>query len=166
MASITLKGEKISTVGALPAKGSNVPKFSLTKTDLTDVVNSDFSGNKILFNICPSIDTSVCALSVRQFNKSASSLENTVVLCVSMDLPFAQARFCGAEGLDKVIPLSAFRSKTFGNNFGVTIIDGPLAGLFSRAIVVAGIDGKVLYTEQVPEIAQEPNYAAALNALK
>jgi thioredoxin-dependent peroxiredoxin len=166
MATITFKGTKISTIGALPAKGLKAPAFSLTKIDLTDVLNSDFAGKKILFNIFPSIDTPVCATSVRQFNKSASLLKNTVVLCVSMDLPFAHARFCGAEGLDKVVSLSAFRSKSFGTNFGVTIIEGPFSGLLSRAIVITGTDGKVLYTEQVPEITQEPNYKAALDALK
>lgn len=166
MAKITLKGQTTSTIGTLPSKGSKVPAFSLVKTDLSEVKNSDFAGKKIIFNIFPSIDTSVCATSVRQFNKSAASLPGTVVLCISADLPFAHGRFCGAEGIDGVVSLSVFRSPSFGKDFGVTITDGPLAGLLSRAVVVAAADGTVLYTEQVPEITQEPNYAAALDALK
>lgn len=166
MAKITLKGQPTSTIGTLPLKGSKIPAFSLVKTDLSEVKNSDFAGKKIIFNIFPSIDTSVCATSVRQFNKSAASLSGTVVLCISADLPFAHGRFCGAEGIDGVVSLSVFRSASFGKDFGVTITDGPLAGLLSRAVVVASADGTVLYTEQVPEITQEPNYAAALDALK
>jgi thiol peroxidase len=166
MATITLKGQKITTIGTLPAAGSKIPGFTLTKTDLSDVGLKDFPGKRLVFNIFPSIDTSVCAASVRRFNQAASTLESTVVLCVSRDLPFAQSRFCGAEGLESVIPLSAFRSDSFGRDFGVTIVDGALAGLFSRAVVIADASGKVIYTEQVPEIAQEPNYEAALKALR
>lgn len=166
MAVITHKGQTVTTIGMLPKIGSKVPEFLLTKTDLTDVGLHDFIGKRIVFNIFPSIDTSVCAASVRRFNKEAASLSETVVLCVSQDLPYAHARFCGAEGLENVVSLSAFRSKSFGANFGLTIVDGALAGLFSRAVIVAGADGKVIYTEQVPEIAREPDYAKALAVLK
>jgi thiol peroxidase len=166
MAVITLKGQQTHTVGSLPAVGSTVPDFLLTKNDLSDVGKHDFAGKKVVFNISPSVDTSICADSIRKFNLEAAKLENTVVLYVSQDLPFAQARFCGAEGIDNVVTLSAFRSKSFGTQFGVTIIDGPFAGLLSRAIIVTDAAGIVRYTEQVPEIAQEPNYQAALDALK
>jgi thiol peroxidase len=166
MAIIMFKGQPVNTIGTLPNAGSRVPEFLLTKTDLTDVGLHDFAGKRIVFNIFPSIDTSICAASVRRFNKEASSLRDTVVLCVSQDLPFAHARFCAAEGISNVMSLSAFRAKSFGANFGVTMIDGPLAGLFSRAVIIAGADAKVLYTEQVPEIAQEPDYAKALAAMK
>ncbi len=166
MAAIMLHGHYISTIGSLPSVGTKIPDFLLTKTDMNDVGLHDFIGKRMVFNIFPSIDTSVCAASVRRFNEAASSLQDTVVLCISQDLPFAHARFCGAEGLNNVVSLSAFRSNSFGANWGVTIIDGPLAGLFSRAVIIAGADKKVLYTEQVPEIAQEPDYAAALKVLK
>ena len=166
MAAITFKGEPILTIGQLPRIGSKIPGFFLTKTDLVDVGVHDFAGKRLVFNIFPSIDTSVCAASVRRFNEAASSLADTLVLCVSQDLPFAHARFCGAGGLDRVIPLSAFRSRSFGTGFGVTIIEGSLAGLFSRAVIVADAGHKVLYTEQVPEIAREPDYAAALKMLE
>jgi len=166
MSTITLKGQPIMTIGVLPKAGSKLPDFLLTKTDMSDIGVHDFAGKRLVFNIFPSIDTPVCAASVRRFNAEASLLADTVVLCVSRDLPFAHARFCGAEGLDKVIPLSAFRSKSFGDSFGVMIVNGPLAGLFSRAVVIADAWGKVLYTEQVPEIGREPDYQAALNVLK
>jgi thioredoxin-dependent peroxiredoxin len=166
MAAIMLHGQYISTIGSLPPVGTKIPDFLLTKTDMNDVGLHDFIGKRMVFNIFPSIDTSVCAASVRRFNMAASSLQDTVVLCISQDLPFAHARFCGAEGINNVVSLSAFRSNSFGANWGVTIIDGPLAGLFSRAVIIAGIDGKVIYTEQIPEIAQEPDYAAALKVLK
>lgn len=166
MAVITLKGQQTNTIGILPAVGSVVPDFILTKTDLSDVGKHDFSGKRMVFNIFPSVDTSVCAASVRKFNEAAAALDITVVLCISQDLPFAHDRFCGAEGIKNVVSLSAFRSKTFGQQFGVSIADGPLAGLFSRAVVVADAEGKVLYTEQVPEITQEPDYQAALAALQ
>ena len=165
MAHITLQGNSIETVGGLPAINSPAPNFTLTKTDLSDCSLNDFAGQTIVLNIFPSIDTSVCASSVRRFNAEASSLDNTVVLCVSADLPFAHQRFCEGEGLDKVIPLSVFRSPGFGNDYGVIIANGPIAGLLSRAIVIVDASGKVLYTEQVPEIGQEPNYEAALQAL-
>ncbi len=165
MASITLKGNPVSTVGELPAAGSNAPAFEGVKTDLSGCALADFAGKKVVLNIFPSIDTGVCAASTRHFNEAASSLDNTVVLCVSVDLPFALGRFCGAEGLDNVVPVSVFRNPEFGSSYGVTIADGPLAGLLSRAVVVIDESGNVLYTEQVPEITQEPNYEAALAAL-
>ena len=165
MATITLKGNPIHTCGQLPTVGSQAPDFVLTKTDLADVSLKDFAGKRIVLNIFPSIDTSVCATSVRKFNAEAGNLKNTVMLCVSLDLPFAHGRFCGAEGLNNVISVSELRNRVFGEAYGVRIIDGPLAGLLSRAVVIIDEKGKVKYTEQVPEIAQEPNYAAALKAL-
>ena len=165
MAQITFKGSPVSTIGNLPAAGSVAPDFKLVKQDLSDAVLADYKGKKLVLNIFPSIDTGVCALSVKAFNAKAAGLENTVVLCVSADLPFAQARFCGAEGIENVETASTFRA-TFGEDYGVTIADGPLAGLLSRAVVVIDETGGVIYTEQVPEIAQEPDYADALNALK
>ena len=166
MAQITLEGNPIHTVGELPAVGSSAPTFTLTDTDLNDVGMGDFSGKKLVLNIFPSIDTPVCADSVRRFNSEASSMENVAVLCISADLPFAHARFCGAEGLDNVVSLSTFRSPQFGKDYGVEISDSPLAGITARAVVIVDEAGKVTYTEQVPEIAQEPDYDAALNALK
>jgi thiol peroxidase len=165
MSQITLKGNPIHTCGTLPAVGSQAADFVLTKTDFADVSLQNFAGKKIVLNIFPSIDTPVCATSVRRFNTEAVKLKNTVVLCVSVDLPFAHNRFCGAEGLQNVIPVSELRKRKFGEDYGVRIIDGPLAGLFSRAVVVIDEKGKVIYTEQVPEIAQEPNYEAALKVL-
>ncbi len=166
MATITLKGNEISTVGTLPSVGSKAPDFSLTKTDLSLVSLADFKGKKIVLNIFPSLDTAVCAASVRYFNKEASSINNTVVLCISDDLPFAHKRFCETEGLKDVISLSEMSVRNFGEDYGVRISSGPLSGILSRAIVIINEDGEVVYTEQVPEIAQEPNYDAALNALK
>jgi len=165
MAQIMFKGNPIHTSGELPAQGSAAPDFTLVKQDLSETVLSDYKGKRIVLNIFPSIDTGVCAISVRKFNEKAAALKNTVVLCVSLDLPFAQSRFCGAEGIKNVVTASAFRS-AFGDHYGVTIADGPLAGLLSRAVVVINETGKVIYTEQVPEIAQEPNYDSALAALK
>lgn len=165
MASITLKGNPINTSGTLPAIGSQAPNFNLTKNDLSSTSLSDFLGSKVILNIFPSIDTGTCAASVRQFNQEASELENTKVLCISRDLPFAQARFCGAEGITNVINLSDYKNGAFGKNYGLEIIDGPLANLHSRAIVVLNAKGKVIYTEQVPEIVDEPNYKAALESL-
>ncbi len=166
MAVITLQGNTIETSGSLPTKGSVAPGFVLVKTDLSEATLADYKGKKVILNIFPSIDTPTCATSVRHFNKAASELTNTVVLCISADLPFAQARFCGAEGLTNVEPLSVFRSPAFGKDYGVTITTGPIAGLLSRAIVVIDTDGKVIYTEQVAEVTAEPNYDAALGALK
>lgn len=164
MAQITFKGSPVSTIGELPAKGSPAPDFTLVKQDLSDTSLADCKGQKLVLNMFPSIDTGVCAASVRAFNEKAAALDNTTVLCVSMDLPFALGRFCGAEGIENVVPASAFRSN-FGEHYGVTIADGPLAGLLSRAVVVLDESGSVIYTEQVPEIAEEPNYDAALAAL-
>ena len=166
MAKITLKGNAIETIGELPAKASAAPDFTLVKTDLSEVSLSDYKGKKVVLNIFPSIDTPVCAASVRYFNKAAGESDNTVVLCISADLPFAHTRFCETDGLKNVESLSVFRSPAFGKDYGVTITTGPIAGLLSRAIVVIDGDGKVIHTEQVPEIAQEPNYDAALAALK
>lgn len=164
MAEITLKGNKINTIGNLPQTGSKID-FQLTGNDLSTKTLADFQGQKVVLNIFPSLDTATCAASVRRFNAEASKLENTVVLCISKDLPFAQARFCGAEGLDKVHTLSDFRSGNFGKNYGVEIVDGPLAALHSRAVVILDEEGKVTYSQQVPEIVDEPNYEAALKAL-
>lgn len=166
MAKITFKGNPVETIGTLPAVNSKAPDFRLTKTDLSDVSPADFPGKKIVLNIFPSIDTPVCAMSVRRFNDEAAKLENTVVLCISADLPFAQDRFCGAEGLNNVIPLSVFRSGSFGKEYGVTITSGALSGLLSRAVVIINENGSITYTEQVADIATEPDYAAALDALK
>lgn len=163
MASITLKGNTIHTVGSLPAIGSAAPNFTLTKTDLSDVALKDFADTTVVLNIFPSIDTGVCAASTRQFNAIASQQPNVTVLCISADLPFALSRFCGAEGLDNVVTLSTFRNPSFGADYGLTISDSPLAGLLSRAVIVIKA-GQVVYTEQVPEITQEPNYEAALAA--
>lgn len=165
MASITLKGNPVKTVGKLPATGSAAPAFAGVKTDLSELTLAGLQGKKVVLNIFPSIDTGVCATSTRKFNEAAGKLANTVVLCVSADLPFALGRFCGAEGLQNVVPVSVFRNAEFGKNYGVTIADGVLKGLLSRAVVVIDESGKVAYTEQVPEITQEPNYAAALAAL-
>jgi thiol peroxidase len=166
MAKITFKGNPISTVGTLPAVGSKAPDFKLTKTDLSDVSLKDFAGKKVILNIFPSIDTGVCATSVRKFNQEAAGLSNTVVVGVSKDLPFAHKRFCGAEGINSVVTTSDLREGTFGKSYGVTMSEGPLAGLLSRSIVVLDEKGTVKYTEQVPEITQEPDYAKALAAVK
>jgi thioredoxin-dependent peroxiredoxin len=166
MAKITLKGNQIQTSGNLPSNGGQALDFKLTKTDLSEVSLKDFSGKKIILNIFPSLDTSVCASSVRKFNAEASKLDNTVVLCISKDLPFAHNRFCTTEGLSNVVALSEFRDDSFSKNYRVKIIDGPLAGLFSRAVIVVDENSKVIYSEQVPEITQEPDYEAALKALK
>jgi len=165
MAAITFKGETIHTAGTLPAVGSRAPAFTLTDRDLADRSLAEYQGRKIVMNIFPSIDTSVCAMSVRRFNAEAAARPGTVILCISADLPFAASRFCGAEGLDKVVTLSDFRHKEFGADFGVRITDSPLAGLLSRAVLVIDEQGEVVYAEQVPEIGQEPNYDAALGAL-
>lgn len=164
MTSITLHGNPVSTVGELPGVGTTAPAFDLVGADLGPVTSADLAGRRLVLNIFPSVDTGVCATSVRVFNKRASTLENTTVICVSADLPFTAARFCGAEGLEDVVTASSFRS-SFGQDYGVTIADGPMAGLLSRAVVVVDADGTILYTEQVPEIAQEPDYEAAVAAL-
>jgi thioredoxin-dependent peroxiredoxin len=166
MAKITFKGNAAHTAGTLPAVGSAAPDFKLTKSDLSDASLKDYLGKKVVLNIFPSLDTPVCAASVRRFNAEASKLDNTVVLCISRDLPFAQGRFCAAEGLNNVITASEYKDSSFSEAYGVRIQDGPLAGLLSRAVVVVDEIGKVKYTEQVPEIVHEPDYAKALAALK
>ncbi len=165
MATITLKGNPVSTTGHLPAVGSLLPSFSLVRADLSEAGPGDFSGRKLVLNIFPSLDTPVCATSVRRFNAEAAAHPDTVVLCISADLPFAHSRFCVAEGLERVVTLSSFRSPEFARDYGLGIIDGPLTGLLSRAVIVADASGRVLYAEQVPEITQEPDYAGALAAL-
>ena len=165
MASITLGGNPIHTSGELPKVGSQAPDFKLVKNDLSIATLADFKGSKLVLNIFPSIDTGTCAASVRKFNQTASQLENTKVLCISRDLPFAQKRFCGAEGLENVINLSDFKSGSFGKDYGLEITDGVLADLHSRVVIVVDENGTVTYTQQVPEIADEPNYDAAIAAL-
>ena len=166
MATITLKGGPVQTSGSLPAVGSQAKDFCLTGADLADVNLANYAGKRVVLNIFPSVDTGTCAASVRQFNKVVGEMSNTVVLCVSVDLPFALARFCGAEGLKNVVTLSELRARKFGEDYGLRIIDGPLAGLFSRCVVVLDEAGKVIYTEQVPEITQEPDYAPVVALLK
>lgn len=165
MSQTALKGDVVHTIGTLPQTSHIAPDFTVVNTALAEQHLRDFEGQKVILNIFPSIDTGVCATSVRKFNEKATELDNTVVLCISNDLPFALNRFCGAEGLDKVIPLSAFRS-SFGKDYGVTLIDSPLQGLLARSIVVLDEQGKVLHTELVPEITTEPNYDTAINAIK
>jgi thioredoxin-dependent peroxiredoxin len=164
MAQVTFKGSPIRTAGSLPEKGSVAPDFKVVKDDLSSLSLGEFKGNKVILNIFPSLDTAVCAASVRRFNTEASKLAGVVVLCISRDLPFAQKRFCTTEGIQNVIAGSEYRDSSFSDAYGVRIQDGPLAGLFSRAIVVINEQGKVAYTEQVAEIAQEPDYAKALAA--
>ena len=165
MAQVAFKGKPVKTAGALPAVGTKAPAFTLTGGDLSDVSLAKYAGKKVVLNIFPSIDTPVCAASVRRFNAEASALGDTAVLCISADLPFAHGRFCTVEGLDKVVPASVFRSPDFGKDYGVAITEGPLSGLLSRAIVIVDGTGQVVYTEHVAEITQEPDYEAALRAL-
>ncbi|MCT4628738.1 thiol peroxidase [Winogradskyella sp.] len=165
MANITLGGTPIETIGSLPEVGSKAPDFKLTNTELKDKSISDYKGYRLVLNIFPSIDTGTCAQSVRTFNEKANQIENTKVLCISKDLPFAMARFCGAEGLDNVINLSDYKTGKFGNDYGLTFTNGALETLLSRCIVVIDTDGTIIYTEQVSEIADEPNYTNALNSL-
>jgi thioredoxin-dependent peroxiredoxin len=165
MAAITLGGNPINTNGSLPQVGSKATDFQLIKNDLSVATLADFAGCKLVLNIFPSIDTGTCATSVRTFNAKASTLENTKVLCISRDLPFAQKRFCGAEGLENVVNLSDFKEGSFGKNYGLEIIDGPLAGLHSRVVIVLDENGVVKHAELVAEIADEPNYEAALASL-
>ncbi len=165
MAKITLRGNPIHTNGELPKTGSQAPDFKLTAKDLKDVSLADFKGKKKLLNIVPSLDTPTCALSTKKFNEHAKAHKDTVILIVSADLPFAQGRFCGNEHLDNVMPLSLMRDKKFAQDYGVLLQDGPLAGVTARAVVVLDANDKVVYTEMVPEIAQEPDYAKALKAL-
>lgn len=166
MATVTLKGNSFRTSGEVPALGAPAPGFRLTKTDLSEIGLEDFPGQRVVLNIFPSLDTPTCAASVRAFNKRASEAPNTVVLCVSADLPFAAARFCTTEGLANVVPASTFRAPEFGQVYGLTLVEGPLKGLLARAVVVVDEKGAVAHTELVPEIAHEPNYDAAMEALK
>lgn len=166
MATITFKKETLVNVkGQLPAAGSVAPDFSLVKGDLSEIKLSDLKGKNIVLNIFPSLDTGVCAASVRRFNKEASNLPNTVILAVSADLPFASQRFCTTEGIENVIPVSVFRNPEFAEKYGVLMIDGPLKGLLARAVVVINAEGKIKYTELVPEIAQEPSYSNAISSI-
>lgn len=165
MASITLDKNPIKTSGELPKVGSKAPDFHLVNTDLKTTSLSDFSGTKLVLNIFPSVETGICSTSVRTFNAKASDLENTKVLCISKDLPFALKRFCGAEGLENVISLSDFKTGNFGKDYGLEILDGAFGGLLSRVVIVLDENGIVKYTEQVPEIADEPNYESAFAAL-
>ncbi len=166
MATVTLKGNPVHTVGELPKIGSVLGDLKVTKGDLSDVSLSSFAGKTMILNIFPSIDTGVCSQSVRRFNQEATSVPGAIVVCVSMDLPFALNRFCGAEGIKNAVTASVFRHPEFGQKLGMRIIDGGMAGLLARSIVVLDADGKVKYTQLVPEIAQEPDYAAALNAAR
>jgi thioredoxin-dependent peroxiredoxin len=165
MAKVTLKGNTITTSGELPAVGTKAGDFSLIGADLSEKNLADYAGQRKILNIFPSVDTGTCAASVRRFNQEAAQLKNTVVLCVSKDLPFAQKRFCAAEGIENVSSLSAFRS-SFASDYGLEILDSGLKGLCSRAIVILDENNTVVYTEQVAETTEEPNYDAALNALK
>lgn len=165
MATITLKGNPVHTIGDLPKIGSQAPDFSATTSDLTEIRLKDYLGKKVILNIFPSLDTAVCAMAVRHFNEMANNLKNTVVLCISADLPFAQKRFCATENLQNVLTVSLFRHPEFGKLYGVTITDGPLAGLMSRAVVILDEHGKVVYTQQVGEITDEPDYTAVLAAV-
>ena len=165
MAEITLKGSPVQTFGDLPAVGAKAPDFELTGTDLSEFGIKDVSGGTFILNIFPSLDTAVCAMSVRRFNAEAAARPGVKVLCISADLPFAHARFCETEGIDNAVNLSSFRSQDFGRDYGVEIATGPLRGLLSRAVVILDKEGFVIYTEQVPEITQEPDYEAALAAL-
>ncbi|GEA08477.1 putative thiol peroxidase [Alteromonas sp. KUL42] len=164
MASVTFQGNTVSTTGELPKVGEKAPDFALVKADLSEVSLSSLAGKNVVLNIFPSIDTGTCATSVRKFNEKAADLDNTIVICVSADLPFAAGRFCGAEGIENVITGSTFRS-TFGSDYGVTFTSAPLTGLLSRSVVVINSDGNVTYTEQVAETTEEPNYEAALAVL-
>jgi thiol peroxidase len=166
MAKITLGGNPCYTIGTIPQKGDVAPSFNLVGQDLKTVASEGLKGQNLVLNIFPSVDTGVCATSARTFNKRASELDNTTVLCISKDLPFAMKRFCAAEGLDNVVMGSDFVDGAFGSDYGLTISDGGFKGLHSRVVIVIGTDGKVLYSQQVPEIGEEPDYDAALQALK
>jgi len=166
MANITLGGQPTHTNGTLPEINADAPNFQLTNTDFEEVKLSDYKGKNVILNIFPSVDTGVCATSVRKFNEEAANLDNTVVLCVSMDLPFAQARFCGAEGIENAIAVSNFKHPEFAEDYGVQITDGNFAHLNARAVVVINGEGKVTHTQLVPEIGEEPNYEEALNVVK
>lgn len=165
MASITLGGQPAETLGQLPAVGSKAPDFKLTATDMSTKSMSDFQGKTLLLNIFPSVNTGVCSAAVRRFNEEAAKMTNTKVLCISKDLPFSQEQFCAAEGIENVVMLSDFKTGQFGVDYQVTAVGSAFDGLLSRAVVIVDPEGVVTYTEQVPEIGQEPNYEAAINAL-
>lgn len=165
MATINFHGDPVHTNGSLPAVDSQAPNFTLTGKDLSNKSLSDFAGKKVLLNIFPSVDTGTCAAAMRKFNQEAANLDNTVVLCISKDLPFAQNRFCAAEGIENVVVLSDFKNGEFADSYGTKLVDGPLEGLHSRAVVVLNEKGKVVYTEHVEEVTSEPNYAKALREL-
>lgn len=165
MAKISFKGGEVNTIGQLPNKGVQAPNFTLVNGQLAEVSLSDYKGKTVVLNIFPSLDTSVCAASVRKFNQEAAKLNNTVVLAVSADLPFAAGRFCTAEGIENVTPVSVFRSPEFGKDYGVLMTDGPLKGLLARAVVIIDPKGNISYIELVPEITQEPNYQTAINSI-
>jgi len=166
MAKITFKGNPVNTSGELPSKGTKAPDFSLVKSDLGSLSLSELKGKKVILNIFPSLDTSVCAATVRKFNQMASGIKNVTVLGISKDLPFAHSRFCSTEGITNLITLSGFRDREFGKAYGIDYIDGPMAGLYARGIVVIDESGTVVYTQQVPEHTHEPDYEAALNAVQ
>lgn len=165
MSQITIKDKKINTYGNLPEIGERAPHFELVRSDLSTATLKDYRGKRVIMNIFPSIDTNVCATSVRNFNERASKLNNTEILCISRDLPFAQKRFVDDEGIKNVTNLSDFRQGDFGKDYGVEMLDGPMAGLLSRVVIVLDEEGKVLYTEQVPDIGEEPDYLEALKSL-
>ena len=163
---VTLKGTPVKLIGDLPSVGTHVPDFILTKTDLSDITLEDFAGSMLVLNIFPSVDTSVCAASVRRFNLEASGLENVKILCVSLDLPFAHKRFCEAEGIKNVMTVSELRNRDFGDKYGIRMINGPLAGLLARSVLIIDGSAKVVYTQLVSEITQEPDYEAVLDFIK
>lgn len=165
MAQITFKGDTVNTTGELPAIGSTAPDFSLVNTDLSTVTLADFAGKKVVINIFPSVDTGVCALQLKTFSKLAADKDGVALLFVSLDLPFAYGRFCGAEGIENAVTASDFRSLSFAKDYGIKMTDGPLAGLYARATLVLDTDHKIVYSELVPEITQEPDYDAAIAAL-
>ena len=165
MAKITFKGAEVNTSGTLPKVGSKANDFVLVKGDLSDLKLSDYKGKNVILNIFPSIDTGVCATSVRKFNKEAANLKNTVVLAVSADLPFASGRFCTTEGIENVIPASVFRNADFAKEYGLLMVDGPLKGLLARCVIIVNPEGNISYTELVPEIGQEPDYQTAINSI-
>jgi len=166
METIYFKGTSVHTNGDIPAVGTTAPDFTLAGNSLEDVKLSDYKGKRVVLNIFPSLDTTVCAMSVRKFNQEAAKLDNTQVICISKDLPFAQGRFCTAEGIDKLIVASAFRANDFVKNYGLEMVDGPLAGLLARAVIVVDENGKIIFSDIVEEVANEPDYHGAISALK
>jgi len=165
MAKITLKGNPVNTSGELPKKGTVAPDFTLVKSDLGALSLKELKGKKLVLNIFPSLETSVCAAAMRKFNQVAAEKPGVTVLAISKDLPFAHDRFCSTEGINNLITLSGFRDRSFGKNYGIDVLDGPFEGLYARSVVIIDKDGKVVYTQLVPEIAQEPDYDAVLKAL-